>query len=138
MSLRPTPLALVVLTACGPSKAPVTPARGARIVEPAEGATVTLPFTIRLEATGVKVVPADGAQTPGEGHHHLFFDVSPTPGDAVVPKSADIVHLGSGASEFTVETLTPGPHRIIAVLADGAHVPLAGVATDTLDVVVRP
>ena len=138
MSLRPTPLALVVLMACGPSKAPITPASGARIVEPAEGATVTLPFTVRLEATGVKVVPADGLPTPGQGHHHLFFDVSPTSGDSVIPKTAEIIHLGSGTSEFTVETLAPGPHRIIAVLANGAHVPMAGVATDTLNVVVAP
>jgi hypothetical protein len=129
---------LVVLMACGPSKAPSTPATAVRIVEPTEGASVTLPFTIRLEARGVNVVPADGQPTPGQGHHHLFFDVSPTPGDSVIPKTGEIIHLGSGASEFTVETLTPGPHRIIAVFANGAHVPLAGVAADTVNVVVGP
>lgn len=138
MSLRPMLVALVVLAACGPSKAPSTPATGVRIVDPAEGATVSLPFTVRLEATGVKIVPADGQPTPGQGHHHLFFDVSPTPGDSVIPKTGEIIHLGSGASEFTVETLTPGPHRIIAVVANGAHVPIAGAGTDTLNVVVQP
>lgn len=138
MSLRPMLVVLVVLMACGPSKAPSTPSAGVRIVAPTEGATVTLPFTIRLEASGVKVVPADGQPTPGQGHHHLFFDVSPTPGDSVIPKTGEIIHLGSGASEFTVETLTPGPHRIIAVFANGAHVPLAGVAADTVNVVVGP
>ena len=105
---------------------------------PEEGATVTLPFTIRLEARGVNIVPADGQATPGQAHHHLFFDVSPTPADSLIPKTAEIIHLGSGTSEFTVETLAPGPHRIIAVLADGAHIPLAGAATDTLNVVVGP
>jgi hypothetical protein len=137
MSLRPMLVALVVLSACGPSKAPSTPAMGVRIVEPAEGATVALPFTIRLEATGVNVVPADGQATPGQGHHHLFFDIAPTAGDSVIPKSAEIIHLGSGASEFTVETLAPGPHRVIAVFANGAHIPITRVATDTLNVTVR-
>jgi hypothetical protein len=137
MSLRPLLLLVsCALPACGPSRAPATPAEGVRIVQPANGATVTLPFTVRLEATGVRVVPADGLRTPGEGHHHLFIDTLPTPAESVIPRSDRIVHLGSGASEFTVETLAPGPHRIIAVMANGAHIPLAGTATDTVDIVV--
>jgi hypothetical protein len=127
-----------VLAACGRSDGRSTPATGVRIVEPAEGATVSLPFTVRLEATGVRVVPADGLRTPGEGHHHLFFDVDPTPSESVIPKSDQIVHLGSGATEFKVETLVPGPHRIIAVMANGAHIPLTGAAADTVNVIVAP
>lgn len=138
MSLRLLLLAPMVLAGCGPSKTPAAPTAGVRIVEPVEGATVTLPFTIRLEATGVRVVAADGQRTPGEGHHHLFFDVEPSAGESVIPKTNEIVHLGSGATEFKVETLTPGPHRIIAVMANGAHIPLAGVATDTVNVTVAP
>jgi hypothetical protein len=138
MSLRTLLLAPIVLAGCGPSRPPAAPPAGVRIVEPAEGATVPLPFTIRLEATGVRVVPADGQRTPGQGHHHLFFDVAPTSGESVIPKTGEIVHLGSGATEFKVETLAPGPHRIIAVMADGAHIPLTGVASDTVDVTVAP
>jgi hypothetical protein len=128
----------IVLLGCGPSRTPAAPPAGVRIVEPAEGAAVTLPFTIRLEATGVLVVPADGQRTPGQGHHHLFFDVSPTPGESAIPKTNEIVHLGSGATEFVVESLAPGPHRIIAVMANGAHIPMAGVASDTVNVSVAP
>lgn len=138
MSLRPVMLLWLALVACGPSKGPSTPPLGVRIVEPKEGATVRLPFTVRLEATGVRVVPADGLRTPGEGHHHLFFDAEPTSGESVIPKADQVVHLGSGATEFKVETLAPGPHRIIAVMANGAHIPLAGVASDTVNVVVQP
>jgi hypothetical protein len=138
MSLRSLLFAPLVLVGCGPSRVPPAPTIGVRITEPAEGATVTLPFTIRLEATGVRVVPADGQRTPGEGHHHLFFDVDPTQGESVIPKTNEIVHLGSGAAEFKVETLAPGPHRIIAVMANGAHIPLTGVATDTVNVTVAP
>jgi hypothetical protein len=138
MSLRTLLLAPIVLAGCGPSRPPAAPPAAVRIVEPAEGATVPLPFTIRLEATGVRVVPADGQRTPGQGHHHLFFDVAPPSGESVIPKTSEIVHLGSGATEFKVETLAPGPHRIIAVMADGAHIPLTGVASDTVDVTVAP
>jgi len=134
--LRPALVTSFVLVACGPSRAPSTPARGVRIVEPAEAATVTLPFTVRLEATGVRIVPADGQRTPGEGHHHLLFDVAPTPGGAAIPKGDQVVHLGSGAADFRVETLAPGAHRIIAIVADGAHIPLEGTASDTVDVTV--
>ena len=139
MPLRPSLLVpLLVLAACGPSRAPTTPARAVRITSPENGATVKVPFTIRLEATGVRVVPADGLRTPGEGHHHLLFDVDPTPAESVIPKSEQVVHLGSGASDFTVETLPPGPHRIIAVMANGAHIPLSDVASDTVTVTVAP
>ena len=138
MSLRPVVLVSLALTACGPSKGRSTPTPGVRIVAPVEGATVRVPFTVHLEATGVRVVPSDGLRTPGAGHHHLFFDVPSTSGESVIPKSDQVVHLGSGASDFTVETLAPGPHRIIAVMANGAHIPLAGVASDTVNVVVQP
>lgn len=134
---------LLVLTclvaACAPApKAASAPAARVRIVEPAEGASVTVPFTLRLEAEGIEVAPADGQRTPGRGHHHLFFDVEPTPGDSVIPKTAQIVHLGSGAREYTVDSLAPGSHRIIAIMADGAHIPIPAVAPDTLMVTVAP
>ena len=138
MPLRPLVVASLVLVACGPSKARSTPGAGVRIVAPAEGATVRLPFTVRLEATGVRVVAADGLHTAGQGHHHLFFDVDVSPGESVIPRTDQVVHLGSGATEFTVENLAPGPHRIVAVLADGARIALAGVAADTVRVSVAP
>jgi hypothetical protein len=139
MSLRPIVIAAAALVACAPApKSSGTPAARVRIVAPDEGSTVSVPFVIRLEAEGIAVAPADGQRTPGQGHHHLFFDADVTPGDSVIPKTAQIIHLGSGATEFTVEALEPGPHRIIAIFADGAHIPLASVVPDTLNVVVAP
>lgn len=139
MSLRSVVIVAGALAACAPApKSSTTPAARVRIVAPAEGATVSLPFTIRLEADGITVAAADGQRTPGRGHHHLFFDADVTPADSTIPKTAQVIHLGSGASEFTVESLEHGPHRIIAVMADGAHIPIPTVAPDTVRVVVAP
>ena len=43
-----------------------------------------------------------------------------------------IAHLGRGETEFAVQELAPGAHRVIAVLADWAHLPMDPLATDTV------
>jgi Domain of unknown function (DUF4399) len=130
------------LTACGGSqdsgegmpegRATVT------ITAPADGSTVTGPVvTVRLAASGVQIVPA-GDMTPGTGHHHLYLDKDVESMTAPVPSiPGSIVHLGTGASEFTFDAVSPGPHRIIAVVADGAHVPLQPFVVDTVHFTVR-
>ncbi|HXV86951.1 MAG TPA: DUF4399 domain-containing protein [Gemmatimonadales bacterium] len=114
------------------------PSSRAVIVQPAAGDTVGPDVTVMLGAEGVQVMAADGQRVEGQGHHHLFIDVDLTPMDSVIPAGvAGIVHIGTGASESTVTGLRPGSHRIIAVLAYGNHLPMQGVATDTVTVVVR-
>jgi hypothetical protein len=48
-----------------------------------------------------------------------------------------IVHLGDGSRAYRFENLTSGPHRIIAVVADGAHIPLQPLVVDTVEFVVE-
>lgn len=125
--------ALGVAAACGGGP----PAR-AVILQPADGDTVGPDVRVMLQAEGVDVVAADGQQTAGRGHHHLFVDTDLTPAGAAIPAGVPgIVHIGTGAGESTLSGLAPGQHRIIAVLAHGNHVPMEGVATDTVRVVVR-
>ncbi|MBI3983207.1 MAG: DUF4399 domain-containing protein [Gemmatimonadetes bacterium] len=108
------------------------------ILQPATGDTVGAEVRVILGAEGVEVAAADGQRVATRGHHHLFIDADVTPGDAVIPAGVPgIVHIGTGASEATVSGLAPGQHRIIAVLAYGNHVPMEGVGTDTVVVVVR-
>jgi len=45
--------------------------------------------------------------------------------------------MGQGQTEFTLEDLTAGRHRIVAVVADGVHVPLDPPVSDTITVFVR-
>jgi len=108
-----------------------------RVASPADGDTVSLPFTLRLEATGVEVLAVNGINEPGKGHHHLVIDAD-APSDTLPLAPAPIViHLGNGATERVIDSLTPGPHRIIAIFAGGTHVPQTGVTRDTITVVVR-
>ncbi len=109
------------------------------IETPADGAVITadsLPVT--LSASGIDIVAADGEPTPGRAHHHLFLDVDLTPaGEAIPGWRPGVTHMGTGASSFTLKGLTPGRHRLIAVLALGDHVPLEPWAVDTVHFTVQ-
>jgi uncharacterized protein DUF4399 len=107
------------------------------ITEPANGATVSTPVKIVLKATGVEIVPASD-ERPGTGHHHLFVDRAPTPATDTIPRGVTgILHLGRGQTEFVLDSLKPGPHRVIAVVADAKHKPLQPLVTDTVDFTVK-
>jgi len=110
-----------------------------RIVEPAEDAVVSGPSVrVVLAAVGVEIAPAAELRR-GTAHHHLFLDTDVTPpGDTIPAGVTGILHLGRGQTEFTFDSLAPGAHRIIAVLADPWHVPLPNAATDTVTVTVPP
>jgi hypothetical protein len=43
-----------------------------------------------------------------------------------------IVHLGQAQTEHHFEGVAPGEHRLIAVVADGAHFPLSPLVVDTV------
>lgn len=108
------------------------------ILEPTEGAEIGGDsVVVRLQASGVQIVPA-GDTTPGTGHHHLYLDADlGEPGVAVPAEPGHIVHLGTGVSEYVFTDVAPGQHRLIAVIADGLHVPLQPWVTDTVNFVVR-
>ncbi len=121
----------------GDTAAQEAAAAGVIISSPTDGDSVSLPFTVTLMATGVEVVPASGVAEPGRGHHHLLIDGDATPDSLPLPAAPLVIHLGTGASEYVVDSLSPGPHRIIAIFAAGDHVPMTTVARDTITVVVR-
>ena len=121
-----------------PPSAAVAGTRTVTILEPATGATVTgSTVNVRLAVTGVPIVPA-GDLTPGTGHHHLYLDADVTPPTQPVPTvPGSIVHMGNAASEFRFDSVQPGTHRLIAVVADGVHVPLQPWVVDTVTFTVR-
>jgi hypothetical protein len=137
----------VILTACGPRPAEeaaqvaegtsvLTP-RAVEIIAPADGDTVSLPATVRLAALGITIAPATGVREEGIGHHHLLINLDATPDGEPIPAAPGYVHLGSGVSEYVLDSLPPGEHRIIAILAWGDHVPILGARRDTVRFVVR-
>lgn len=141
-------LPIVALFACGggedaaveaePEVAaePPAPAATVRIVEPQEGATVGPNVTVVLETEGIEILPIS-PPVPGTGHHHLYVDVDLTPLAEMIPQGNDmIIHKGDGTSEHTIEGLAPGPHRIIALVANPAHIPIDPPVADTVNFTV--
>jgi len=107
------------------------------ITSPTNGATLTGPVKIKLRATGVRIVPAT-VEKPGTGHHHLFVDHDLEWINDTIPKgSPGIYHLGRGQTEFVLDSLKPGPHRVIAVVADWRHIPLNPLVADTVTFTVE-
>src|SRR2546421_10163367 len=65
-----------------------------KITAPANGATVSGPGKVTLQATGVEIVPATD-ERPGTRHHHLFVDHDVTPVDDPSPRGGTgIPHRG--------------------------------------------
>ncbi len=114
------------------------PARTVTIREPVEGVVIAGPkIHVVLEAAGIEIVPA-AQQRPGTAHHHLFLDTELTPpGDTIPSGVTGIIHLGRAQTEFTFDSVAPGSHRLIALLADPWHIPLKPLVADTVTVTVQ-
>ena len=120
------------------SAPPLITAAAVEILAPANGDTVTLPYVLRLGVVGVEVIPANGKREAGKGHHHLVIDGNPASSDTLPLAAAPLViHMGNGVSERSLDSLSAGPHRVIAIFASGDHVPWSMVARDTVTFVVK-
>ena len=98
---------------------------------PREGVTVAgSAVRVVLKVTGIDIAAvAQGKE--GAAHYHLFLDVPPPAEGEPIPEGPGVTHLGGGQKEFVLENLSPGVHRLIAVLGDNAHVPLVRHQSDT-------
>lgn len=102
------------------------------IVTPANGALITgTDINVNLSST-VTILPA-GDLTEGTGHHHLYLNAELTPADQPVPTvPGSIIHMGDASSTYVFSDVEPGEYTLIAVVADGIHVPLQPWVTDTV------
>jgi hypothetical protein len=103
------------------------------ITSPAAGDTIRGSVVdVTLAVSGIELAPV-AENRPGTAHHHLFLDVDAVISDAPIPVGVpEIVHLGRAQTAFRWDSVAPGRHRIIAVLADPGHVPLQPPAADTV------
>ncbi len=136
-------LATTLAAACGgepppdtaePEAAASAPATATvTIGSPADGSAImTADVTVTLTVEGVQILPA-GDTASGTGHHHLYLDADLTALDTPVPTvPGSIIHMGDGSAEYTFEGVAPGEHRLIAVVADGIHIPLDPPVVDTV------
>jgi hypothetical protein len=102
-----------------------------------EGVVTARRVAVVLKAEGVGIAPA-WERRPGTAYYCLFLDRDLTPPDSAIPFSPGIVHLTTGTSWVTLDAVAPGPHRLIAVLADPNHVPLHPLVADTVRFTVKP
>lgn len=106
------------------------------IVTPMNGALITgTEINVNLSST-VPIVPA-GDLTEGTGHHHLYLNAELTAAGVPVPTvPGSIVHMGDASSTYTFTDVEPGEYTLIAVVADGVHVPLQPWVVDTVSFTV--
>jgi hypothetical protein len=138
-------IAATLLSACGgeppadgtetetSASVPAAATATVAIDSPNEGEVVmTGAVTVRLSVEGMQIVPA-GDMTSGTGHHHLYLDADLTAqADPVPTVPGSIIHMGDGSAVYTFEGVAPGEHRLIAVVADGIHIPLNPSVVDTV------
>src|SRR5205809_6581394 len=101
------------ILACVPCAAQAQAGKPAKvkITTPANGATVSGPVKVTLQATGVEIVPATD-ERPGTGQHHMFVDHDVTPVDDTIPRGVTgILHLGRGQTDGDLDSLNRVPQR---------------------------
>jgi len=145
MSGRITRLAagalVLALVACGDApeegSAPAEAGASVRITQPASGARVAGgSVLVTLEVSGLTIAPA-GTMEPGTGHHHLVVDADLPAAGLPIPATPGVhIHMGQAQTEYELTGLTAGEHTMIAVVGDGAHIPLSPWVVDTVRFVV--
>ena len=114
-----------------PCKAVIRGEPTACIMTPREGGTVAGPAVrVVLGAAGIPIAAVASAKA-GAAHYHLFLDVDVPAGSDAIPQGPGITHLGDGKKVCHLEDVAPGMHRLIVVLGDNAHVPVARQKSDT-------
>lgn len=126
---------LPIASAEEPSSSPE--GASAYIISPADGETVSSPFTVRFGLKGMGVAPA-GTQLANTGHHHLLIDLQEMPDlSAPLPATDHIKHFGGGQTEVELN-LPAGEHTLQLLLGDYLHRPHAKpVMSEKIKIVVK-
>lgn len=122
-----------------PAEAQIAAPAGAEayFIEPAEGASVKSPFTVKFGLRGMGVAPAL-VDWPDTGHFHLLIDREAIPPGSLIPNDATALDFGNGQIEAQV-TLPPGTHTLILQIGDYQHIPhLPSVVSKKLTITVTP
>ena len=111
---------------------------GAKVyfIEPANGAEITGPVTVKFGLTGMGVAPA-GVEKEHTGHHHVLIDQKLENPMASIPADDKHRHFGAGQTEVKL-TLPAGTHTLQLVLGDHQHIPHNPlVASDVITITVK-
>jgi hypothetical protein len=122
-----------------PAKAQIAAPPGAEayFIEPADGATVKSPVTVKFGLKAMGVAPAL-VDWPDTGHHHLLIDREPISPGSLIPNDPQALHFSGGQTETQV-TLPPGTHTLILQLGDHQDiVHLPAVVSKKITITVTP
>jgi hypothetical protein len=111
------------------------PTQTARIVEPADGATVGTTFKVKFGIKGMKVEPA-GDVVSNSGHHHLLINLDSIAAGESIPFTEKHMHFGKGQTEAEVK-LAPGQYTLTAQFANGAHQSYGKAMSHSIKVTVK-
>jgi hypothetical protein len=121
-------VAFLGLTGCFGGSTAVVFAPRVWFEEPKDGALVTSPVRVVFGLQGYEARPF-GVTDAETGHHHVIIDSAAIARGQKIPTDANHIHLGGGGAETLIE-LSPGPHTLIAQLADGTdHIAFGGFLT---------
>lgn len=109
--------------------------KGVYFMAPANGATVSSPFTVRFGLKGMEIKPA-GDQITGTGHHHLLINKESIGPGQIIPVDDTHIHFGKGQTEAEV-TLPPGTYQLTMQFADGFHLSYGKGMSATITVTVK-
>ena len=113
---------LLCVTAAAEAGTPAPPDAQVYIIEPADGAVVNSPVTVKFGLSGMGVAPA-GVERANTGHHHLLIDLpDQPPPDRPLPADDQHKHFGGGQTQTAI-MLPPGQHTLQLLLGDHNHVP---------------
>ena len=105
-----------------------------QIVSPPQGANVTNPFSLKVQATGIQIAAAS-ERGSGAAHFHAFLDQQPVAEGQLVPSGPGIFHF---TDSVELPRVAPGQHKITVVLGDNDHVRLKGAPTAEVTFTVGP
>jgi hypothetical protein len=132
LALAGVSLAALVLAGCASMG---EPAQAARILEPADGATVGTTFKVKFGIKGMKVEPA-GDVVSNSGHHHLLINLDSIAAGESIPFTEKHMHFGKGQTEAEVK-LAPGNYTLTAQFANGAHQSYGKTMSHSIKVTVK-
>jgi hypothetical protein len=107
-------------------------AQAVKFLEPADGAKVTSPVKVRMDAIGFTIEPA-GEVKAAAGHFHIIVDGDCVATGEVIPKDDKNLHYGMAQTEAEL-TLTAGNHTLCLQAGDGAHTALDLTHTIAIEV----
>jgi hypothetical protein len=106
------------------------------ITSPAEGAVVTSPFDVVMQATDFTIEAASNGPTDGAGHFHILVDQDAIAAGQAIPNNPanGYYHYGDGSTTATLD-LDPGATTIRIQAGTANH--LAYDLTDSVDIIVE-